>query len=461
VSSLRALLTPDGLRRRVEAVTETGRSTWRTTFGLTLVVYLMTAHWRTGQVSDAMAASWPAYALRRHGSFFLDGLHPPTLFALGTAHGHHVAFRTPGVILSAVPAQLTVGWVGFKPEHGGALTAAVMSALAMANVALLLRGLVRRELVLPVTAITAFGTSVWTVAAAVLWTHGPDLLALSTALLLVQRGRHALAGWALSWAVLTRPHLAVVCAALGIGACLALRRVKPLLLYGGPAAVALGATVAWNAWYLGSPHLLAGAYTGQQARILGGPNADFSPSLLKNAAGFLVSPGVGLLLFSPVVLVGFLCLLPGWRRSPWWARAAALGGLAYALVQAKLNYFNGGGGFYGYRLLLEPLLLLLPLMALGYDAVRDEHPALRLGARATAAISCAIYGIGAQLAYYWFGGSFDWDVWYPWYVVRHAGLAAVLPTFVVTTVLAMVLGLMRPVRAPARASAAAAVPAAR
>lgn len=426
------------LPAHLRAVTTTGRRTWGAVFLGTLAVYLFTAHWQVGQVVDSLGGAWPGYALRVHGSLFLEGTGAEPSIAIGEANGHLVSLRTPGVILTGIPVQVLLGWLGLTAMQGGALTAAVLAAATMANLALLLRGLVAHALVLPITTVVAFGTSVWTVAAAELWTHGPDIFFLTSALLLLQRQRVLLGALALSAAVLTRPHLAAVPLALAASEVLATRTWRPLARFGFPAVGALAATVAWNAWYIGEARLLIGAYNGQSARVLGGSDADFSPSLLTNALGFLLSPGVGLLLFSPVALVSLWCLRPGWQRSPWWVRGGAVGGLLYALVQAKLNHFHGGGGFYGYRLLLEPLVLAVPLVALGYEEVRVRKAWLPALARLTAEASIGIYAMGALLGYYWHGGTKDWDAWYPWVVLRAAGTAA-LPVAVVV-VSALLLG---------------------
>lgn len=443
------MLDRDRFGALLRTATSTTRRTWASVFLTTLGIYLATAHWEVGQVADSIGAAWPGYALRTHGSLFLDGTGALPSIAIGPSHGHLVSLRTPGVILAGLPLQLTVGWLGLDAMQGGALTAAVLAALTMANLAALLRGLVARDLVLPITTVVALGTSMWTVAAAELWTHGPDVFFLSSTLLLLQHRRMWLASFALAGGVLTRPHLAMVAAALGVAEVLATRRWQPLLRFGVPPALALVATIAWNAWYVGQAQLLIGAYSGQSARILGGKGADFSPSLLTNSLGFLVSPGVGLLLFSPVALVAVPCLRSGWVRGPWWLRGAAVGGLLYTLVQAKLNLFSGGGGFYGSRLLLEPLVLLVPLVALGYDDVRHRRAWLPAWTRVAAEVSIAIYALGATLGYYWRGGTKDWDVWYPWEVLRSAGTAAI--PAVVVTASALLLARLLATRSPARA----------
>jgi hypothetical protein len=417
-------------------VTTSSRALWLAVFATTAAIYLFTAHWQSGQVSDAIAASWPGWLLAHHGTMFLDGsAYPTDNFAIYPVHGHVVAVRTTGVVWAGIPVHLLLGWTGIGPRQGGALTAALMTAAAMANVSLLLRSLLPLRRALAATATIAFGTTAWTVASAELWTHGPDLLWLSTGLLAAIHGRHWIAGAAFGAAFLTRPHLAVIALLIGLGVTWDSRRLRTLLPYVATACVTFLVQLAWTDWYYGYANLL-GPYETHVAVLEDGPGWG------TNILGALVAPGCGLLLFSPVVVVAAMTIPSGWRSAPAWTRRAAVGGLLYVLIQMRLNHFSGGGGFYGYRLPLEGVVAAAPLGA--YSWYRASYQRwVRVAGTVTAAASVTIIGFGALLAPYMRGGVGDWDVWYPWVVVKAAGIAAVPALLIVVSGVALGLMLLR------------------
>ena len=51
----------------------------------------------------------------------------------------------------------------------------------------------------------------------------------------------------------------------------------------------------------------------------------------------------------------------------------AVGGIAYALVQLKINHFAGGDTFFGYRLGLELVTAAAPLYVLGWLAIKRRR----------------------------------------------------------------------------------------
>ncbi len=97
-------------------------------------------------------------------------------------------------------------------------------------------------------------------------------------------------------------------------------------------------------------------------RCVGGAAGDLDPGE-PTVVGLLIAPDRGFLVWTPVVL----CLAPAvWRARkaiPAWSMWLALGGLGYTLVQLRMNPFGGGDFFYGYRLGLELLTCITPLVA--------------------------------------------------------------------------------------------------
>ena len=419
----------------------TDRRAWWSTLGTCAVVFLLTARWYGLVNTDTSAADWPAWQFVRTGSFHLDGLHLPDNPWFFDVHGHVISNRVPGVVLLGLPAQLLLRPFGLSPYAGGAVTAALTCAAAMANTHVLLRRLGGPAATAAgCTAALAFGTGIWPIASAELWTHGPDLLWLSAAALCAQRQRWWLVGVAFAPAVLTRPHLALVAAAVGLTAAVFRRRPLIAVQVGLPCAAALGLLVLWNDLLFGSPSLQGGyPYVFQRATSLhdSGTQAGFGESLV----GAFVSPLRGLFLYSPIALVGLVCLGRGWRRAPDWARALLVGGLGYQLAQFKINDFTGGYGFYGNRLVLELLLLAAPVAYLGYLEVVAPHPGRVRVARVLTALSVSIQGLGALLSFSWpihENHAPAWRDYLPWRVLQDTDVIGplVLLLLLVTTLLA-------------------------
>ncbi|MCU1590218.1 MAG: hypothetical protein JWP11_1474 [Frankiales bacterium] len=408
------------------------RHPWLTVFLGVAAVYLLTAHYAVGQNSDAIGASWPAYAFVHSGSFRLDGVagQLPQVPGFIEVDGHVVAARTMGVLLSALPLQAALGWTGASPTALGAATAALFTAAGVATLFCAVRPLVSSRTALAGIAVLAFGSACWTVAGAELWTHGPDVLWLALALLGMSRGRYWLAGWAFAPAVMTRPHLVLVAAPLGLWAAWHRRRPWPLVQFGVPGLAAVAATYAWNGWYYGQPSI-TGSYAGHVERAIGtGGQSSLVPSLWVNLLGTTISPWCGVLLFSPVVLVAALALPRHARSAPGWTKAAAIGAGLYLLGQLRVAHFDGGGALYGNRYLIEPMVLTLPLGLVSARAWVSSVRWRRVLTVALGAVSVAVYAMGALLTPFWLGTSGDWAAWYPYVVLRAAGPTGVVMALV-------------------------------
>jgi hypothetical protein len=268
--------------------------------------------------------------------------------------------------------------------------------------------------------VLAFGTGMWTVASAELWTHGPATMWLSLGLLLLTRDRLLLAGCALSPALLTRPHLAVVSAIVGIWIGLARRSPRATLAIGAPSVLTLGLLVRWNDWYFGTASV-GGPYHGAIAAAVR-PPTDTAVMFLTNVAGTVMSGWCGIVWYSPVVLVLAAAVPVGWRQAPDWARASLVAGLVYLAIQLRVDTFTGGGTFYGNRLVLELFVLATPVVMIGYERWAAERPWRTAAVTVAASLSIGIYAVGALLPGYRVGGAFsNWTVWYPALVVRAAG----------------------------------------
>lgn len=275
-----------------------------------------------------------------------------------TADGREAVGRAPGVIAAVVPAYALARPDTVSPLPG-ALTAALLSAVAVTLFFLLLRDRIGTHRALVGALLLGLGTPVWSVSADAIWPHTLTTLGIVGAAWAADRGRWWLAG-ALGGVMLWgRLHAAVICAVLGLGLAWSRRRPGIAWRVGLASGAALALVSVWTRWMYGSWDPTSGYRAGDFTDNAAGYALD-----PLNVLGLLVSADRGLLWWCPLLLV----LGPtAWRRRhglPDWSRWLASGGLAYTAGQALLNRFSGGDHFYGYRTSLELVVCLAPAIAL-------------------------------------------------------------------------------------------------
>lgn len=399
---------------------------WGLVFVPVVLVFLSCGHWTLNN-ADSVAAAWPAWALVHSGTLHLEhvGNLPLDPWFIKGAHGHLVSSRMPGVVFISVPVQLAFAWTGLNAMAPSVATAALVTAAAVANMTLLLRRLSNASAALVGGLLLAFGTTLWTVAGAELWTHGPDVLWLSAGLLALANRRDLLAGLLFAPAVLTRPHLIVVVIAVAAFVGWSRRRMTIVPLLGVPAALALVGVIAYN-WYLfGSASLGAGSYSYATDRSLTGGGVNFVSGLhnwYSTTVDIMASPMHGLLPYSPMAVLALFALRSSWRLLPDWGRGAAVGGVVYLLVQARINGVYSSFGFYGDRLAIESALLWSPLVFLSART-------LWLSGRRVVVFSLCVASVGIELVGAAFGRVLTvpltadpWRTWLPIDVVRSNGI---------------------------------------
>jgi hypothetical protein len=276
------------------------------------------------------------------------------------------------------------------------LTASLIAALSVAAMYLLLASLTTPGAALALALVFAFATTTWTTSSQALWQHGPGILFLLLALVsIAQRPDLAWrAGLCAGLAVACRPsNLFFVAALVGvIGWKRSVRDAAALAVASGGIIVLLA---AYNLSAFGSP---LGAY--------GQVDDAFHGSFPEGLLGILISPSRGLLVFSPVLIAGFVglyrvCRHPTAAHSPVYLTAALF-------LASQLIFFGWweawwGGWSYGPRLLTEAAAMLVVLSV----PAADRWGASR-GARAVfgvlLAYSVAVQALGA-LAY----DASDWN----------------------------------------------------
>jgi alpha-1,2-mannosyltransferase len=258
-----------------------------------------------------------------------------------------------------LPGEVTVNLPSLVPA---AVAASLTSSLAIALLGLLFLDFLTPAQTVAGAYIAGLGTSAWSVASDALWQHGPAMLWIALALYLISRDHRLWAGVAFGMAILTRPHLALIAASVGIAVALGKRVLRPMLEVGAGASLGLAALIAYNWGVFGSLSVSGGYGSGFTDQLLHSHLGWY----LRNIFGALLDPRLGLLIWSPFLIILIFGLADAWKAAPAWVRGAAIGGMLYLLVQLKANRFSGGEGFFSYRYPLEALTAVAPLLALSW-----------------------------------------------------------------------------------------------
>lgn len=299
-------------------------------------------------------------------------------------NGHTVITRTPGAVAAGIPAYWIASLTGASTDEDlsalpGALTAAALTATAVLLLLLSVIHLVPKRLAVGATLALALATPFWSVLADALWTHSVTVLGIAGMAWASRRERWWLVGVFGGIGLWGRLHVVVIVALLGLLLAAWRRRPTIALAVAATSIPFLAAMFVWGRWLYGSWSLAAatGGYTRYEAPS-DVPSAFLSSAYLGNVSGYLLSPGAGLLIWTPVLLVLVPAMVRGWSSTPDWARALAVGGIVYLLVQASLNRFHGGTGFWGNRLGLETLACLFPLGVIAASHLRPPGRRLAL-----------------------------------------------------------------------------------
>lgn len=323
---------------------------------------------------DAHAAAVEAWHIAATGSPWLEGdlsremMHNE--FIARAANGHVVGRRMAGPVVAAIPFYWAMN---SDPDPNqfrylpSALAAATLTALAVLLLMLALRRYIGSSRAIVGAVAVGLATPTWTISANMLWTHPLTQLGIAGAAYGCSRKNYWMAGTFLAFGMLGRPHLAIVAALLGVGIAWRSRRLAPVFALGTPTLSALVVLLFWNRWMFGE-WSIGGAYAGKAGAAVegfsGSAEWDGPFAQLTNYVGFLVSADRGLFVWTPVVLLMIPAVLRYWRDLPEWAGPLLLGGVAYSIVQLRLNYFPGGDEFYGYRHALELMTCGAPVFVM-------------------------------------------------------------------------------------------------
>jgi hypothetical protein len=338
---------------------------------LALLVY--NANVRLIATGDSLPARFLPFVVWTEGNLYLDPVlkvtvhdQPAPYWILRTRDGH-IGSMYPVVMPLLVaplyaPAVLYLdakGWNDERLARVGKImekvAASVVASVCVALMYLALRRRAERPLALLLTLAFAFGTNTWMTSSQALWQHGATELLLLVALLCFT-GRPSWAGLVIAGAacglvIANRLADAPLAAAFAVYSLFWARRRWPV--FAAAAAVPMALLVTYNLSTFG---LLGGGYAVVLREKGGG---FFSLPMLPGLAGLLVSPGKGLFVFSP-----YLVMLPVfYRRTVADERYRLLtlclagGVLLELLCYSKIDW--RGGFSYGPRYLSSMLPILV------------------------------------------------------------------------------------------------------
>ncbi|HEX5069094.1 MAG TPA: hypothetical protein VFV78_02675 [Vicinamibacterales bacterium] len=389
-----------------------------TALGLFVALFLIyNANGREIGGSDSQPTKLAARALALRGNLRLDDdVAKQPLLGERNSFAHdlqgHVrsAYSPIGSVFGGVTAMaLRIAGADLNaplaPNLIAKLTASTLTAMAVVLVFLTLTRFASATASAAVAIGLGIGTNYWALLSQTMALH--DVVAFGLALTLYNwtrptahlTSRHIWMGaLGLGLAVVARQQTAPLVGLLGLGLLARVgwqRALPPLAFAVGLLGILLAFQWHWFGHVLGAVPMLESLHPEVHA-----VTGTISTEPWIGAAGLLISPSRGLLIFSPVVLVALLGIPGALRTLPYHGIGWALGGsLALYLVYAAYTVWWGGHS-YGPRYLLDFVLFLTPPAAVALDTVLRPRWAQALCVLALA-WSIVAAGTGAFLADDW------------------------------------------------------------
>jgi hypothetical protein len=301
-----------------------------------------------------------------------------------------------------------VPWVGRQPPStliaiarvAEKVVAVPLAAGAAIALLLLLRRLTSERAAWILTLVFALGTGNWSTSSQALWQHTFGQLAIIGCLYALERLSAADADSRWFWilgvfvalAVAVRGTNLVLLPTLAL--VLWLRPARPMdyLRVFTPPLVAVALTVAYNFAVFQS---FAGGY----------PTNPLKGGVLQGLLGILLSPGRGLLIYTPIALFALAAFAPQARESRGKHRLVVIAASVFSLLHIAFiaSWPLWWGGYcWGPRLLTEILAPVMVLIAIGLPAINNKG--LRYAFTATAVYCFLIQALGV---YFYPKGQWD------------------------------------------------------
>jgi hypothetical protein len=301
-----------------------------------------------------------------------------------------------GPSLLAAPAVAAYAWLHphfsdeLRKEPATDLEKAIASIIGAAAVVVFFRVILCEFDSVPVALsaalIFAFCTSIWSTATRALWQHGPLVLMLSIAMLLLARTRRRpelvqYVGVPLALAYVMRPTASLPIAVISLYVLIYHRAFLARYLFGA-ALVAM----PWLAYNLSIYHALLPDY------YVGGALAQFSPQsrVWDGLLGTLFSPSRGLFIYSPVLLFalsGFALALREPQQRPLHIAYGAIVAVHTTIMAATAVWWAGHS--FGPRYLTDIIPFLVYFTAFNLRLPAGFRPRTQFAAWAGIAILAA------------------------------------------------------------------------
>ena len=378
-------------------------------FSIALIVFL--ANGRTISGGDSVPAKNLPLSILRHGNFYLDRLVTPGQkkipYYLRESGGHYLSDYPVGAALMALPFYAPSIVCGVSPnsrvfselEKVSAATIVALSAVLLYMAAVRVTA---EWMAMLLTLVYAFGTSSLSVSSQALWEHGPAQLALGAAIYCLIRARDdprwaGYAGLPLAFEVITRPADALIVGPLGLYVLISYR--SEIWWFIASAIAPLLFQLWYSAAYFGSP--LRIQFFTEPTQVGGqavAPNGLWTTSLANGLSAVVLSPGRGLLFYSPIFIFSIAGLVLAWRKNgDVLLRYLGVGAILSITLVAKWHKTSGGESF-GPRLLAD----LTPIMAFALfplaDSIRNRR-ALAVAFAVLGAWSITANASGAFVGY--------------------------------------------------------------
>lgn len=404
------------------------------------MMFLSNFRWRGS--GDCVAASVQPFAFLREGNLYLERYHDQffsdeLITGVYVRNGHLISKYPSAAGLSLIPFYILPAVSGIEPTNLMLHQLQKMGASGMASLAVvflylsLLQFLDKRWAVI-LALCAAFGTGLFNTSSQAIWQHAPGQMCLYLGLYLLvsgkARGRDIyLSGFPLALAVWCRYSNVFLYMAMFLYVVLYHR--KALIGFFLASAVPFICLFLDNAFHSGSPFR-----TGYPEKEM-----VFSTNVLQGVAGLLVSPARGLLLYSPIVLLGCWGIYLAWRKWEWpLIRCLSLACAAVTVFYARYEGWPGGWCF-GPRYLTEitPLLVFAIIPVVPYIT---SKPVWRLFFQCAAAYSIFIQVLGTYLTWWWEGIPIKIWSWsnYPitfLFTVEHGAKGVLAAKYIAATVL--------------------------
>jgi hypothetical protein len=331
---------------------------------------------------DSQPAKFTAQEIAVRGTLTLDRIvaERPALgeraaFARDRQGHFRSAYPLPPALIAAIPATLLhhLGLVDMDaplaPNLVAKLTASLLTAAAVTLIFLAIRGLVPESIAV-ITAIgIGLGTNYWAVVSQTLWQHECVVFGLAVALWAWLRPAGEvrardlwLGGFGLALAGAARPQVAPLVAMM-LGWLASRAGVRRAVVPAAVVSIAAIWSVATNYYWFGHP--LGGTASLEAMHpVTHGVEGSISATPWVGALGLLVSPSRGVLLFSPILIAGFLGLGPH-KAAAGLALRWLAGGVAIQYVVYALYSVWWGGHTYGPRYMMDLIVPFAPAIALG------------------------------------------------------------------------------------------------